>query len=130
MIFDEHHHFFLVWMPIDRHIGSAKLNHPELYQFSIANIVPDTATQLLIYATVYSGNTYGPTVFTDVSVFVYIDGKRLSQHLYITGYHQEAYSSNTDNMWFPVPSDKLVYVQVPVGVPGFAGFTLDAIGYC
>ena len=117
-------------MPIDRHIGSERLNHPELHQFSIANIVPDTATQFLIYATVYSGNTYGPSVFIDVSVFVYVDEKRLAQHLYVTGYQQEAYSSNTDNMWFPVPSNKLIYVQVPVGVPGYAWFTLHAIGYC
>jgi hypothetical protein len=117
-------------MPINKHIGGAQFDQPRIHQFSLENIVPETATQLLIYATVYSGNTYGPTVFVDISIFVYVDDKDLAQHLYITAYQQEAYNSNTDNMWFPVPSSKIIYVYVPVAVPGWAGFRLEAIGYC
>ena len=119
-------------MPIDKNnvIGRESLNRPGLYQFSIANLVPDTATQFLIYATVFSGNTYSPSVFMDVSVFVYVDEKRLAQHLFVIGHEQVAFSINSDNMWFPVPSNKLVYVLVPEGVPGYAWFRFHAIGYC
>ena len=117
-------------MPINAHIGSASMNQPGTYQFSIENIVPDTATQFLIYATAYSGNTRDPTIFIDISVFVFIDEKRLTQHLFVIGYPQDAYNTNTDNMWFPVPSSKIINVQVPVGIPGISEFVLRAIGYC
>jgi hypothetical protein len=117
-------------MPISRRIGSGKLNPPQIYQYNLANIVPETATQVLLYATIYSGNTYDSTILVDVSIFVYVDEKRLAQHLFIIAYRQDAYSSNTNNMWFPVPSNKMLYIQVPVGVPGWTGFWVDAIGYC
>ena len=92
--------------------------------------MPDTATQILIYTTAYSGNTRELSIFMDVSVFVYIDERRLSQHLSLIGYPQDAYNTNSDNMWFPVPANKIVNVEFPYGVPGISEVVLRAVGYC
>ena len=119
-----------VWRPLDKFIGADTLNYQHTFVYSIADIVPDTATQFLVHATTYCGNTRDPTVFVDIPIYVTVDGRRLSQYLFIIGYPQDAYNTNTDNMWFPVPFDKTINVEIPRSVPGICEFKLTAIGYC
>ena len=120
-----------VWKPIFTPIGEGTLNFVQTYQFNIENIIPDTATQVLIYARTHCGNTKQPAaVFADVSVFVNIDGMLLSKYLLVIGYAQDAYNTNSDNMWFPVSSTKTIHVDSPRPIPGICEFRLTAIGYC
>lgn len=114
-------------MPFDK----VTLNFARLYQFNVENIIPDTATQILIYAKTHCGNAYlKSAMFMDVSVFVNIDGMPLSKYLLVVGYHQDAYSTNSDDMWFPVPSNKVINVNIPKSIPGVCNFRLIIIGYC
>ena len=107
------------------------MNSAQTHPFSIAGIIPDTATQFLVYATIHcGGNLVEPNVFVDVSIFVNIDGMRLSKYLEVVGYPQDAYNTNSDNMWFPVPSTMTVFVEVPYPVYGICRFRLTATGYC
>ena len=120
-----------VWRPVDKFIGEGYLSPAQTYQYSIADAIPDTATQFLVYATINcGGNLEEPNVFVDVSVFVNIDGMRLSKYLQVVGYPQEAYNTNSDNMWFPVPSSMVINVEVPYPVYGICRFRLTATGYC
>ena len=119
-----------VWRPLEKIIGQDTFNYQRTFTYSIANIVPDTATQFLVYATTWCGNTKEPITFIDIPIYVTVDGRRLSKYLFIIGYLQDAYNTNTDNMWFPVPSDKIINVEVPQSVPGICKFKLTAIGYC
>ena len=70
-----------------------------------------------------------PITFADIAVFVNIDGKNLAQHLFVIGYPQNAYNTNSDNMWFPMPSTKTINVEIVRPVYGICKFRITATGY-
>lgn len=75
--------------------------------------VPSDAREVLIYATMITGNSEG--VDADIEVTVYTtDETGLQYKKYLGGhlYNQNAYTSNTENMFFPIaPGHQTLYAQ-------------------
>ena len=75
--------------------------------------VPSDAREVLIYATMITGNSEG--VDADIEVTVYTtDETGLQYKKYLGGhlYNQNAYTSNTENMFFPIaPGHQMLYAQ-------------------
>ncbi len=55
--------------------------------------------------------------------------KRFEKYLYMLTFHQLAYNTNSDNMWFPMPSNRRIYMTVNKDVGANCGAQLYAIGY-
>ena len=100
-------------------------------QNDIPDIIPDTAAQFLVYGTIYCGKiSVATTILSDIEIYVTIDGKNLAQHLFVIGYDQDAYNTNSDNMWFPMPSNRKIYVDIKRPIGGDCKYKLVATGYC
>ena len=98
------------------------------YQHSIPSAIPDTAREVLLYATVFCGQTT-PHLNSDIMLYTMEGDQRFGMYLRMHGWVQSAINTNSDNMWLPMPSNRLLYVQVPATYSGVCGFRLSATGY-
>ncbi len=110
-------------------IGSTNLRHPNTFSFVIPNVIPSTAKNVLIYTAMQCGNA-------NVGTWVYLkvftqDGsnKRFEKYLYMFAGTQTAYNTNSDNMWFPMPINRRIYMTVDRDIGANCGAFLYAIGY-
>ena len=111
-------------------MGSGTLNHDFTIAYNIPG-VPDNASEFLLYASVTCGNSLEHTSQSgDIEFYVLRGGVRCAKYLYMVGYYQDAINTNSDNMWLPMPSNKVVYVKVPTPLTGYCYFVLYVIGYC
>ena len=113
-------------------IGYNNLDTKATLSFQIPNnIFPVTAKEILLHATVQCGHsTAAGYPFVDVSFYVEENGIQFKKLLLMRGYPQHAFKTNSDNMWFPMPSNRMVYIEVPVALSRHCDTSISATGYC
>ena len=109
-------------------LGLISFNNPATYQFFIPDVVPDTAREFLLYASVICGGTVRD-LSADIIFYVENGSTRYEKFLHMYGWDQLAYNTNSDNMWFPMPSNRLVHMELPIAFPGSCWAQLFTIGY-
>ncbi len=122
------------WKPVTKtRIVRMKLSHPGPVQsYVIPYVIPSSAKAVLLYAFIQCGYT-NRDVVQDISIFT--EGPyghpRYKKYLFVHSYNQKAWSFNSENMWFPMPHNRRVYIQYPKSIAHISGCTLtvDAIGY-
>ena len=74
--------------------------------------VPDHAAEVLVYMWIAKGRIYGYEIDEDVHYQIYTQEgtTKYIQKLAIRDYDNYSWVTNSDNMWFPVTSDKKLYV--------------------
>ena len=108
--------------------GTNDLRRAGTVTFAIPSVIPSTATEVLIYAGVFSGTSNrGP--YHNLKFHTMIGSKRYEKYLLIYSWNQSAYNTNSDNMWFPMPSDRKLYLTIPAAHGANAGVRVFAIGY-
>ena len=109
-------------------IGSSNLQHASTMTFTIPNIIPSSAREVLIFVGASSGySNRGP--YHDLKVFTQIGTNRYEKYLTLYSYEQSAWNTNSDNMWFPMPPNRRVYLTVPAAHGNYVNARLFAIGY-
>ena len=104
-------------------IGSSNLEGADTFSYPIPDLIPSTATEVLVYVAVYSGSSAtGP--YHSLKLYTQIRTNRYEKYLYVMSADQPAYSFNSDNMWFPMPPSRLVYLTVPAAHNNNVGFCL------
>ena len=100
-------------------IGTTKLNTAATFAFTIPSVVPSSAKEVLIHAACYTqgGSLQYIKIFTQIGTTNY--EKYLMLHTY----------SNSDNMWFPMPPNRRVYLTLQTADNSGAVAYLNAIGY-
>ncbi len=86
-------------------IGGTDLRHPNTFSFVIPSVIPSTAKNVLIYTIMRCG-------FANLAPM-----------------ESDAYNTNSDNMWFPMPINQRIYITVDKDVGTNCGAQLFAIGY-
>ena len=99
------------------------------YSFTIPNVIPTSAREVLIYATVISGLVHTDSGPADVIFSTRKGGNRYEKYLRLHAYHQDAINTNSDNMWFPMPPDRTLFVYLPASFDGKVYVDVSAIGY-
>ena len=94
--------------------------------------MPSEAREILVYVTLATG--YTSSADTDVTLTLWTsDGKQdCKKYLYGRVYHQQAWGYNSENMFFPAPSDMKLRVSVAyLNPPGSGGkmCSVNLIGY-
>ena len=119
------------WVPVPKTwIGAAYLDDVGTVTFTIPSVIPSTAREVLIYAGAYTGYIYPVNLISDLKIFTQIGTCRYEKYLLMLSMNQHAFNTNSDNMWFPMPSDRRVYVTVPVAyTKDSTRILLYAIGY-
>ena len=120
--------FSASWTPIGRtHLHGTYLPTATTYSISISSsVIPDTAREMLIYIHVYC-YTSSHNTFNDLQLYVVQDGVTYTKYIAMYDYVSD-YTVNSENMWFPVPTNRVLYFTVP---SGFSNCYSDiyAIGY-
>jgi hypothetical protein len=101
---------------------------PATFSYEIPDTVPDDAKEILVYARIWSGNN-SPRRTTDFIIYTEEGDDKYRQYLYSETYSTHArYNTNSDNLWFPMPSNRRVFLVVPHTI-NEAGGSLYVIGY-
>ena len=67
---------------------------------------------MLIYAYVYGRGSAAYHTLADLDFYVVQDGVTYLKRMFLDE-HVNQYTVNSENMWFPVPSNRLLYFYVP-----------------
>ena len=120
------------WTPVAKtpiSPGGLSLQNATTFNFQIPDIIPLAAREFMVYAIVKCGGTHHQRV-GDIIFYVMHNGLRFEKFLYMHSYrYQEAWNTNSDNMWFPMPADRLLHVEITVAIPGNCRTLFFTIGY-
>ena len=109
-------------------IGSSNLQHAATFSYNIPDVIPSTAREVLVHAGFYTGHSNnGPLQY--LKIYTQIETNRYEKYLMVFSYPQSAVNTNSDNMWFPMPPNRLVYLTVPTETGNNSGVRLYVIGY-
>ena len=109
-------------------VGTLNFDTASTFHFQIPDIIPHTANEFLLYASLACGSADG--IRTNSIVFyVEHDGIQFKEFLYMRSYPQSAWNTNSDNMWFPMPADRQIHVIVQGAIRGDCFVLLYTIGY-
>ena len=124
------HAISVPWTPVSIiQIGSSDINSVATLNYTIpSTVVPDTAKAVLIYPTTRCGYS-NADMGADLSYYVVVNGTRYEHFLHMHAYRQNAYNTNSDNMWFPMPPNRQLYVGIPQAFPNNCHTFVSIIGY-
>ena len=93
------------------HIGSINTQTTAMQTFVIPSSVPQTAREVLVYAYLLAGSSENR--FTHVKIFTEKShNRRFEKYLSLQTWPQDAYTMTVDNMWFPLATNRRIYVAV------------------
>jgi len=111
-------------------IGTSDLQSGGTIHYQIPDVIPDAAKEVFIHVAAFQGNTYLDRELNDFLKIYTVNGyNTYEQYLYLYGYPQDAVNTNSDNMWFPMSSNRSIYLEVPVVNGPHCWVGLYAIGY-
>lgn len=96
--------------PVDLTLGPLPVNGAETLTYTIAETIPSTAREILVYA--YVATNYVKGGERDFKIFVRIDEQRENAfYLHAFAFAQQAWAYNSENAWLPMPADRTLRVQ-------------------
>lgn len=110
-------------------IGKTNLSKAYNLSYTVPDVIPSGAKEVLVHASLHCGySMLGPYIST--RFYTQIGNNRYEQYLILFSWEEKALNTNSDNMWFPMPTDRLIHLVVmdEYGDDG-AGATMFAIGY-
>jgi hypothetical protein len=117
------------WTSISiRQIGSSTLRSVGTSSYVIPSSIPSNAKEVLVYAEVLAGYS-SPDTLARLKLFTEEGSKRYEQYILVHTYPQNAYSINSDNMWFPLMSNRRLYMYKPRVLGGNVIARVYVIGY-
>ena len=122
--------YFVTWksVPITS-IGNTEFHSRGTLSYEIPSIIPDEAMEVLIYVYFYKRSSSG--WLSHFKIHTEGDnGEEYSKYISLSPFsHSYSHSSNTDNLWFPMPRSRRIFLNVPYALSNSIGGYLYAIGY-
>ena len=109
-------------------IGHNDLETPGNYSFEIPSIIPSTASNVLVYLGIRFGGAI-TGVSQNFKIFTQDETRHYEKYLYMLGYYQAAINTNSENMWFPMPADRMVHLTVYRSIGQSCQACIHVIGY-
>ena len=110
------------------HLGSINMQSTSTQSFVIPTTVPSTACEVLVYVYVRMGNSGNylshMKIYTESS-----PTRRFEKYLPIQTYPQSAVSTVSENMFFPMPSNRRIYVRLGRSHASWLAGDINVIGY-
>ena len=108
-------------------IGTSNLQHAGTLAYTIPRVIPSTAREVLVLASIYCG--YTPTIYQHIKIYTQQGTNHYEKYLFMFSHAQDAINTNSDNMWFPMTTNRRIYMEIPSAHGGHCGGLLKAIGY-
>ena len=110
-------------------IGSTSSRTTGTLTYDIPSVIPSNAKEVLILASARVGNS-GPSSHRHyIKIYTQQGSQQFEKYIYIVTYPQNAWSTNSDNLWFPMTTGRQVFVDLTVAHTGNLIIFLHAIGY-
>ena len=119
------------WTPVSKlRLGYVNLRTTIPHAFHIPSwMVPASAKEVLLFVDAQWG-TSSPDRSSHIEIYTRRYGVHYSKYISIHTYDQNAWSTNSDNIWLPLfTSGETVYVKTPRIHTINVGITIDVIGY-
>ena len=109
-------------------LGTINMGTTGTQSYVIPSTVPSTAREVLVYVYINMGRSQD--LFGQIKIYTESSPtRRFEKYLAIKTYNQEAWSTASDNMFFPMTSNRRVYVRLTRTFPGNVHGTVNVIGY-
>lgn len=109
-------------------IGSSSFQSAHTVSYLIPSVIPNTANEVFVYGEFQSGRS-SPDRTSHFKIYTENNGRRYEQYILLHSFRQSAWNSNSDNLWFPMPRNRRIYMHIPNVHSGNIWGTLYAIGY-
>lgn len=101
---------------------------PATFAYDIPDTVPDNAKEVLVYVYFWSGNS-NPQTLSHFKIYTEEGDHKYEQYVALRSYRNtNFFNTNTDNLWFPMPSNRKIFMEVPHR-HGTAGGEVYVIGH-
>ena len=117
-------------VPITR-IGYSDFEQAGTIEYDIPAVIPSSAKEVLVLAAVHVGNSGPNGCINYVKIYTQSEqNERYEKYIVLKSYKQEAWSTNSDNLWFPLTSGRKIFVELnEAHTGGNVNFTLHATGH-
>ena len=109
-------------------IGSSNARQSGTFAYDIPSVIPSSAKEVLVLASVEVGGS-GPDSSHTVKIYTKENQRQYEKYILLHSYHQNAWNTNSDNLWFPMTAGRQVFVQLTRTHTGNVSIRLHAIGY-
>ena len=110
-------------------IAKFELSYATTHTIDIPYSIPDGAQEVLAYAVINVGASGLSNKRSNVQIYTQEDYKSYAKYIAVHDYPQSAWSTNSENMWFPMTSNRKIYINVPRANEGNVDIELYVIGY-
>ena len=118
------------WTSITRtQIVHNNLQSAHTFSYTLPSTVPNTAKEVLLFVVIQAAYSkpHGRDIF--IKLYTENNGKRFEQYIFAITYRRRYdWSYSSDNMWFPMTTNRRVYVESPRALSGVA-MHVHVIGY-
>lgn len=97
-----------------------------------SNRIPATAKEFLVYVTAFCGRSEGSDLEAHISYYIEENGTQYRKFLFMRGHGNtdlRVRNTNSENMWFPMPFNRMIHVNIPVALQDQCFTSIYAIGY-
>ncbi len=117
------------WTSVTRtSIGSSNVQQTGTIAYDIPSVIPSSAKEVLVFASVDVGRS-GPDRSHFVKIYTQQAERQYEKYVMFHTHSQNAWSTNSDNLWFPMTSGRQVFVELTYAHTGNVVVSLHAIGY-
>ena len=110
------------------HIGSINMQSTNTQSFVIPEAVPSTAREVLVYVHVKKGGS--EDTFCNMKIYTESSPtRRFEKYLPIQTFSQEAVSTVSENMFFPMTNNRQIYVHLTRSHRSWLAGQIHIIGY-
>ena len=109
-------------------LGTINMQSNSTQSFVIPSSVPSTACEVLVYVYVFMGTA--EEFYSHMKIYTESSPtRRFEKYLSLNTYPQSAISTVSENMFFPMPSNRQIYVSLSRSHPGNIGGHINLVGY-
>ena len=107
------------------HLGCSTLQSTGTTTFNLPSSIPNGAKEFLAYVQVRVGTSGPRDKRSNLKIYTEEGNKKYGQYIGVHAYDQDA----SDNMWFPLTSNRKIYLEVPNVHSRQVKLHISAIGY-
>ena len=110
-------------------IVSYRLRNTGTLAYDIPSVIPSSAKEVLLLASVQVGDS-GPNHRSHyIKIYTEQGTQQYEKYIFIYSYGQSAWNTNSNNLWFPLTTERKVYVKLTYAHSGNLRLYIHAIGY-
>ncbi len=109
-------------------IGQVNFRASGICIYDIPELIPNNAKEVLVYVYAQVGHSR-PTSTTHIKVYTEDRGNEYAKYIGFRTFRQDARNTNSDNLWFPMPANRKVNLEILDTYEGHTFVFVYVIGY-